>query len=246
MTEKSNIYEALALFQEKVGTIGKDAQGQQGHRTFMYASLSAIMERIQPILTECKLAVCHKQGWVDGNSYAETIVAHWPSDEQVSSMIVFTPDPDPQEFGKQASYFCRYGLRGILNLVTDDDSDAPKQTKQRAAPKARKTQPGSPEPSKHTAPSGQTGPTQSRPSKQCPACGKGDGKDDYPLLQDREDKSQWFHWQKKGGCGWTGNPDEYVETNRIKEGEERLKKAAAELEAQIDAENEAAAEQHGL
>lgn len=243
MTEKSSIYEALALFQEKVGTITKDSEGQLGNRKFLYADLATIMAQIQPILTECKLAVSHCMGHA-GEPRSVTVLCHWPSGETIQSNYPLTPNSDPQEEGKQLTYFRRYGLSGILNLVTDDDSDAPKQAQQRAAPKARAEVPASsgtstnsPEPS--TRPS-------TRPAKQCPACGKGDLKDDYPLLQDREDKSRWFHWTKKGGCGWTGNPDEYVETNRIKQGEEALAKASAELQAQRDAEDEAAAAQHGL
>lgn len=255
MTEKSNIYEALALFQEKVGTIGKDKTAQAGSFSYDYADLASIMREIQPVLTECKLAVTQGVDHPEGdykNACLVTHLCHWESGEKLVTHFPFTPHPDPQKAGSQITYYRRYSLGAILNLVTDEDDDGVKaspQAQQRAAPKAQSAGKMSTASPKTDASSTST--PHSRPPEQCPACGKGkkgvrEGPD-YPLLQDREDPSQWFHWKKKtGGCQWKGNPDEYVETNRIKQGEEALAKAAAELQAQRDAENEAAAAEHGL
>jgi len=205
---KSNIYEALALFQDKVGSVHKGKTAKAGSFSYAYADLSAIMAHIQPVLTECKLAVSQAIHSMEQRAALSTSLCHWPSGESIDSTFPFEPNPDPQKAGSQITYYRRYSLGAILNLVTDEDDDAAKaspQARKRAAPKARSG-------SSQTSPKPTTAATatdSARPEKQCPACGKGDLDDDYPLLQDKENPDKWFHWKKKGGCGWTGNPDNY-------------------------------------
>lgn len=122
METKTNLYKALANFQQEVPVIHKDTQGYG----YSYADLPAIFEVINPLLKKHSLGFTQP---MDGN-YIKTIVFHIETGETIESS---TPVPegvqlkgmnDFQVLGSAITYLRRYALSSILGLVTDKDNDA--------------------------------------------------------------------------------------------------------------------------
>jgi len=117
-----NIYKALAQFQQEVPTIHKGTNGFK----YDYASLSDILEKINPLLK--KYGLGFSQPILGSN--LKTIVFHFDSGEFLESEIEIPQDVnlngmnDFQIMGSAITYFRRYSLSSILGLVTDSDNDA--------------------------------------------------------------------------------------------------------------------------
>lgn len=120
--EKTNIYQALASFQQEVPVIHKDTQGYG----YTYADLPAIFEIINPLLKK------HGLGFTQlvQEKGIETILFHLETKETIESL---TPIPenvslkgmnDFQVLGSAITYIRRYALSSMLGLVTDKDNDA--------------------------------------------------------------------------------------------------------------------------
>lgn len=120
--------EALVLFHTKCPTIPKDRKGTYGK----YADLSTILEKVQPVLNECGLAVIQLPS---GEFGLITILAH-TSGEYIGSKYEMQPEEriidkvtkeraiTPQSIGAVITYQRRYALGAILSLNIDDDTDA--------------------------------------------------------------------------------------------------------------------------
>ena len=125
-TENTNIYKALATFQQECPVIHKGTSGYG----YSYADLPTIFSIINPILYDKQLGFT--QLIQDGG--VETILFH-SSGETIKS---FTPIPqnvslkgmnEYQVLGSAITYIRRYALSSLLGIVTDKDTDAatPKQ-----------------------------------------------------------------------------------------------------------------------
>ena len=111
---------ALLRFQASVAKIGKD--GNNPFFKSKYATLSNILDTVQPELTEQKLAVAQ---FPDGEGLT-TILTH-ESGEWMEATYTLTPvKNDPQGWGSAITYARRYALSGILGLNIDDDDDGNK------------------------------------------------------------------------------------------------------------------------
>lgn len=119
--------EALVLFHGKCPTIPKDRKGTYGK----YADLSTILEKVQPVLNECGLAVIQLPS---GEFGLITILAH-TSGEYIGSKYEMQPEEriidkvtkeraiTPQSIGAVITYQRRYALGAILSLNIDEDTD---------------------------------------------------------------------------------------------------------------------------
>ena len=125
-TENTNIYKALASFQQECPVIHKGTSGYG----YSYVDLPTIFSIINPILYDKQLGFT--QLIQDGG--VETILFH-SSGETIKS---FTPIPqnvslkgmnEYQVLGSAITYIRRYALSSLLGIVTDKDTDAatPKQ-----------------------------------------------------------------------------------------------------------------------
>lgn len=134
MEKNSNkIYKALAEFQQSVGTISYDSKGYG----YKYASLSAIIEHINPAMKKAKLGFYQ----VTEGETLKTVLFHTETGETIESFMSIPQGVnlkgmnDFQVLGSAITYLRRYSLASILGIVTDEDNDAQgEQTKPAPAP----------------------------------------------------------------------------------------------------------------
>jgi len=126
-----NLLKALALFQDKCPPIDKDAKGYG----YNYASLERIHQIVNPILRECDLLIVQRVETPDeipegaGAFTLITDLYHVDSGEVINSSLSSTVAAQAkmnnyQALGSGITYLRRYALSAILNLVTEEDSDA--------------------------------------------------------------------------------------------------------------------------
>jgi len=113
---KQTLFEALQNIQKEMPVIGKNKQGFKGS----YADIEKVWEKIHPILAKNNFIVYHS---VSGNG-VETIAKH-NSGEMIISTIPWGKDElSPQDRGKEITYYKRYNLLALFNIViADEDSD---------------------------------------------------------------------------------------------------------------------------
>lgn len=90
-----------------------------------YASLDDVWSALQPKIKELKLLVTHsvKEGILT------TTVTDMDSGEFVESSLTILAEK-PQEMGAAITYFKRYNLSCIFNIITDEDNDGNKPPRQ--------------------------------------------------------------------------------------------------------------------
>lgn len=135
----TNIYKAIANFQQEVPVIVKDTSGYG----YKYADLPAIFETINPLMKK------HGLGFYQAVNYNEikTVIFHAESGESIESDTSVPFDSldyeevtnakgekktvikgfegmnKAQAIGSLITYFRRYAISSILGLVTDKDTD---------------------------------------------------------------------------------------------------------------------------
>ena len=126
-TENTNIYKALATFQQECPVIHKGTSGYG----YSYADLPTIFSIINPILQSNGLGFT--QLIQDGA--IETILFHTESGQTIKSVTSIPENVslkgmnEYQVLGSAITYIRRYALSSLLGIVTDKDTDAatPKQ-----------------------------------------------------------------------------------------------------------------------
>lgn len=118
---KTNLYKALANFQQSVPVIHKGTEGYG----YSYADLPAIFEVINPLLKKNGLGFTQI---IKGRS-VKTVVFHVESGETISGeadipTVEMKGMNDYQSLGSGITYVRRYALSSILGLITDKDTDA--------------------------------------------------------------------------------------------------------------------------
>lgn len=132
----TNIYKALADFQQEVPVIHKATQGFN----YSYADLPAIFEIINPLLKKNGLGFYQA---VNGTQI-KTVIFHIESGEVIESNtdipqgVQLNKMNDFQVLGSAITYIKRYALSSLLGLVTDKDTDASGEQVVQTAPKQTK------------------------------------------------------------------------------------------------------------
>ena len=111
----SNVYEAILKFQAENKTIPKNSQGYG----YKYTNLQDIYEIIQEDLTKLGLAIFTQIN----DSTITTTVYHAESETSISSSMKLPEINDPQKIGAAITYYRRYTISGLLNIITDEDTD---------------------------------------------------------------------------------------------------------------------------
>lgn len=139
----TNLMSALGLFQAKAIKIRKDSTNP--HFKSKYASLAAILDEIQSMLTECKLVFTQIP---EESTHLITLLFHTESGEFIESRYELkSAQTTPQGIGSAITYARRYSLTSILGLNIDDDDDGndasktSKNTQQQVEQTANTTQP---------------------------------------------------------------------------------------------------------
>jgi hypothetical protein len=127
----TNLYKALAAFQQEVPVIHKATQGYG----YSYADLPAIFSIINPLMKKHGLGFTQMMTDIG----LQTTIFHCESGEAISSTATIPQGVqlkgmnDFQVLGSAITYIRRYALSSALGLVTDKDTDA--SGEQTSAPK---------------------------------------------------------------------------------------------------------------
>ena len=117
MTEAKQvtIYEALANVQKEIPVIGRNKQGFN----YKYADLEKIWEVARPIIEKHGFNVYHY-----GEGDKVVTVAHHKGGGEIKSYVTIS-QVDPQKKGAEVTYYRRYNLCMLFNIiVADEDKDA--------------------------------------------------------------------------------------------------------------------------
>ena len=140
--EKTNLFKALASFQQEVPSIHKGTSGYG----YSYSSLPEIFTVINPILKKNGLGFSQLLGTNDlGANTIETVIFHAETGESLSSTMIIPNDVtlkgmnEFQVMGSAITYYRRYSLSAILGLVTDKDTDASGEQTKKQAPTKKPT-----------------------------------------------------------------------------------------------------------
>lgn len=117
-TTQKNLKEKLFEFQKLGIVIERNAKGYN----YTYASYDHIWKNISEKLNDFKLLVSHKIQDYGGNLFLETTVSDMESGDEQSSQISITANT-PQTMWSAITYYKRYNLSAILNLIIEDEDD---------------------------------------------------------------------------------------------------------------------------
>lgn len=117
-TTQKNLKEKLFEFQKLGIVIGRNAKGYN----YTYASYDHIRKYISEKLNDFKLLVSHKIQDYGGNLFLETTVSDMESGDEQSSQIPITANT-PQTMGSAITYYKRYNLGAILNIIIEWEDD---------------------------------------------------------------------------------------------------------------------------
>jgi len=106
---------------------GETAQGKPFSYEFEYADLGSIVRATAPALGENALALFYPLTNDDGLFRVQVILAH-AGGGRLESDIHFAPvtgkyGPDDQKTAGRATYWTRYGVRGVLGIAAESDDD---------------------------------------------------------------------------------------------------------------------------
>lgn len=122
-----SLAKALAKAQSEFKDIKRDKTANVKMKTggtfsYSYVSLANIIDATQPALHKNGLAVTQVFDEKDGATSLCTHLFH-ESGESITSTMPIRQDADPQKFGSLITYYRRYALCAILNIMADDDDD---------------------------------------------------------------------------------------------------------------------------
>lgn len=101
--------------------------------SYSYSSYDFIWEQIWKELNELQILVSHAIQDYAETLFLETTITDLESKETKQSMIPLSKDIDPQKMGSAITYFKRYNLGALLNLIIEwEDDDGATATKKQA------------------------------------------------------------------------------------------------------------------
>ena len=119
-TNVSPLIKKIYAIQQAVGKVTKDSKNDHFENT--YASLDAIMEFLQPHLDKESLQIAHAS---DGE-FVVTVVRDMESGDIYTSKLPLPTNCKPQDLGSAMTYYRRYNIVMMFNLLFDEDDDGNK------------------------------------------------------------------------------------------------------------------------
>lgn len=111
----------LYKIQQDLVPVTKNAQGYG----YKYADLGAVWETVQPILEKYKVMVSN---YADGNNIVTVLTtSNGETIGESSIPLEYAKAPNPQDVGAAITYFRRYNLLLLLNIIVEDDDAAKAQ-----------------------------------------------------------------------------------------------------------------------
>lgn len=126
------IYQKIQAFQSLKISIPRNAKAYN----YNYATLDKIFEIIQDKMTELSLIVVNSlKDWE-----LTTTIIHTESGESVQSSIRINDWLKPQDVGSAITYYRRYNIGCLLNLIIEDDDDGQRAMGKGKTGKTEKTE----------------------------------------------------------------------------------------------------------
>ena len=117
----ASLVEALSALQAEVENPKRTKSGQQGNRTFKYATLDDMLNMYRPLWTKHGIAVVQL---VNGEALNTRVMF----DEQfIDSSYPLPKGLGSQDFGKAITFARRYTLAAILQVAAEEDTDGEPQ-----------------------------------------------------------------------------------------------------------------------
>ena len=118
-----NIHERIEAAKANFPAILKKATGQVGTRHYQYADITSVVDGVEPALTAEGVGIFPtvSEGKV---ITALQIVGREDSESFLCAELPLPADLTPQQVGSAITYFRRYELVLLLNLLTEDDDGA--------------------------------------------------------------------------------------------------------------------------
>lgn len=111
----ATLHDSLMAVQRSLHTIGKDKSAHKGK----YASIKKLWEEIRTTLSDNGFVVSHsieKEG-------VRTIATHTTGDKLESFVPFSTQELKPQDKGSEITYYKRYNIAAIFNIIIDEEDD---------------------------------------------------------------------------------------------------------------------------
>ena len=127
----SALAEALVAAQAELPlSIGKDANGQIGQRSYRYLTLDKLIAETRPILQKHGLAIVQSPTTIQRGDERipalRTELIHAGADEFMeSSMPLYLTDKTMQGLGAAITYARRYAWQSVLGIAAEEDTDGP-------------------------------------------------------------------------------------------------------------------------
>jgi len=111
---KSEFYQGLFEIQKVLKPIGKNADGYN----YKYADLPQVWKNVQAVVAKNGFVVYH-QVTIEG---VKTTALH-SSGEALESTVPFSGSIKPQEKGSEITYFKRYNILALFNVIVEGEDD---------------------------------------------------------------------------------------------------------------------------
>jgi len=144
MTDKTDLYAAIAGALGEMPELTKDAAVDTGKFSYNYLSLDSLIAQVRPVLAAHGLSVIQSPEVTDtGHFVLTTFLAHSSGQALTFSMPLPVPDgADAKQWGSWITYFRRYGLLSVLFLAPGDDDDGDQAKGSGREPTPREARPG--------------------------------------------------------------------------------------------------------
>lgn len=116
------LFSAIGACQSEFPALPKSAKGQAGGGRFNYVPLDQVIEGMKPQLKEYGVSYSQLLHSEDKESALTLVVAGHGA--LVSTTFKFARDRNPQDAGKQVTYYRRYQLLSFFGIVGDQDADS--------------------------------------------------------------------------------------------------------------------------
>lgn len=122
METKKTMFDSLLKIQKELKTISKNKQAFKGK----YATIEKVWESIRNLIAENGFVVYNQSVMRDSKNGLLTTAKH-ETGESIDSFIEYSSNEDPQERGKEITYYRRYNINSIFNVIVEgEDNDATK------------------------------------------------------------------------------------------------------------------------
>lgn len=146
MTDHKNIAEALAAFQAELPTVVKSNTADVKAKTgasfkYQYADLTAVTEKVMPLLSKHGLAFSASPTIKDGRFVLAFVLMH-PAGGFDNSIHGYYPLPEhgsPQDVGSAITYARRYALCAVTGVAPGGDDDDAGRAQDAHAKRPQKT-----------------------------------------------------------------------------------------------------------